>query len=215
MTTRISALTLVFFSLLLTGCSVGSAPRRIASYPSGAPQPPAETYPYQPPGLLVYNASLVLRVWDPESAAGRAEGLAYEYGGYLVGTHTWKQDSQEIVSLTLAVPLYNFDSLHDDLLRLGKLESESAWGERTGYTPGGTPNYSQINVELRPRTMAWRGIHIGSWDPGRTFARALQVSIAVFGFLADILIWVIVVLGPFVLLAWGGWSLAKRLRRKT
>jgi hypothetical protein len=74
--------------------------------------------------------------------------------------------------------------------------------------------YSQISLELRPRTLAWRGIHIGAWDPGRTFARALQVSLAIFGFLADILIWLVVVLGPFVLLAWGVWALVARLRRK-
>ena len=215
MTTRISTLTLMIISPILAGCSATGAPRRIASYPSGAPQPPVETHPYRPPGPLVYNASLVLRVWDPEGAAGRAEGLAYEYGGYLVGTHTWKQDGGEIVGLTLAVPLYSFDALHEDLLRLGKLESESVWGERTGYAPGGTPNYSQISVELRPRMLAWRGIHIGSWDPGQTFARALQVSVAIFGFLANILIWLVVVLGPFVLLAWGGWALFSRLGHKT
>lgn len=211
---RIYMVLLSVIGLLLAGCSAGGAPRRIASFPSGAPQPPAEAPAYQPPGPLVYNASLVMRVWDPQAAAGRAGELAYEYGGYLVGSHSWTQAGEESVSVTLAVPPYSFDALRDELLHLGKLESESVWGERTGYAPGGLPSYSQISVEFRSRTVAWRGIHIGSWDPGRTLARALQVSVAIFGFLADILIWIVVVLGPFVLLAWAGWALVSRLRRK-
>lgn len=214
MFTRITSLTILLITFLLTSCSAGGAPRRIAYFPSGAPQPPAEVPAHQPPGPLVYNASLVIRVWDPQAAAGRAGELVYQYGGYLVGSHSWTQAGEESVSVTLAVPLYSFDALRDELLRLGKLESESVWGERTGYAPSGLPNYSQISVEFRSRTVAWRGIHIGSWDPGRTLARALQVSIAIFGFLADILIWIVVVLGPFVLLAWGGWALVARLRRK-
>ncbi|MBN2550223.1 MAG: hypothetical protein JXB15_13755 [Anaerolineales bacterium] len=51
------------------------------------------------------------------------------------------------------------------------------------------------------------------WNPGRTLRSALGVFLSIFGFLADIIIWLLVVVGPFVLLGWGGMKLARRLRR--
>ena len=62
-----------------------------------------------------------------------------------------------------------------------------------------------ITVEFRLAYYPLRG----SWrpavgNPERTFASALQVFTTIFGFLVDILIWLLVVVGPFVLLVWGG-----------
>ena len=165
-------------------------------------------------GSFVYNASLAPRGPDPEGAAGRAEGVAYEYGGYLVGTHTWKQDGGEIVNVTLAVPLYSFDALHEDLLRQGSWRAR-ACGRAHRLRPR---RHAQLFPDQRRAPPPHAGV---AWyrhrlvGPGQTFARALQVSVAIFGFLANILIWLVVVLGPFVLLAWGGWALFSRLAHKT
>jgi hypothetical protein len=206
---------------LVAGCSSGGDPRRIASYPSaslpGQTRSPGEYPPDPLPQQLVYFATLALRTRDPVGAAGEAEGLAARYGGYLAASHSWVQSPSRVesVSVTLAVPVYNFDGLRGDLLRLGDLEDERVWGERTGYSASGYPLYSRISVEFRPREADRRGFHLGSWDPGRTFARAMRVSIAIFGFLADILIWVLVVLVPLVLLAWLVVGLVRQIARRT
>jgi hypothetical protein len=49
----------------------------------------------------------------------------------------------------------------------------------------------------------------------QTFQRAFGVFVNIFGFLVDIVIWVGVVIGPFLLIGWGIWSAIKRLHRQT
>jgi hypothetical protein len=196
---------LIVLVLLLAACSTG--PREIASYSAGN----RESYAIAPnPSTFVYDAFMEMEVTNPGKAAGRSQELAEAYGGYLVSSQTYDWNNQEQVTVLLAVPAGSFERLHKALLRLGQLKNEHISGEWEG---DGWGAYSEVTVNFLPSGWAIPDLPHG-WNPGSTFRRALDVFITIFGFLVDILIWVAVVAGPFVLLAWGILILAKRLRRK-
>lgn len=198
-------------ALLLGACSAVSpqGPRQIAVQPSSQVLIP----PAQPYGQFVYNASLVVEVSDPVEAAVDAETIALNNGGYLVrSTSSWKQDGEVWASLVLAVPASSYPRVYADLVELGSLMSAVTSGEwsKGGY---GVEAYSEIAVTFQPGGWRWPEITIGTWNPGRTFSQAFGVFTAIFGFLADVVIWVLVVTGPFVLLALVARAIWRRMAR--
>ncbi len=195
----------ILLGLLLAACSA-AGPRQIAVYPadSHAPQTIAPL-----PSQFVYDAYMEMEVSDPANASGRAKELAEDYGGYLVSSQTYHWDNKTQVTVVLAVPAGSFERLHTALLRLGNLKNERISGEWEG---DGWGAYSQVTLNFQPSAWALPNLTSG-WDPGRTFRRAAEVFITLFGFLADVLIWAAVVIGPFALLGWGAWALLRRLRR--
>lgn len=215
-----SFLPIIFLaSLLLAGCSASSAPRLIAAFPLGergsVPQPPPPPVPPaypQPPQTFVYHARLALEAWRPSRAASRAEALAHEYGGYLVSSNANYSGGAEHLSVVLAVPVYKLHSLFGDLHDLGIVVGEQVWGEWRTYGPGGGANYSQITLEIAPRRLSLPAILPGGWSPGRTFSSALRISGAIFRFLVNAAIWLLVVVAPFALLFLGLRFVIKRLR---
>jgi hypothetical protein len=191
---------IILFSLILSGCSALAAPKQIAAYPRTTPVP---IYPGTT--VVVYHAYLELKVWDVEQAANRATQMTYDNGGYLSSSQSWYVDGRKVTTLELAVPTFNFDSLRRTLLSLGDLISENISGELVdpheyyGYT-----QYSQITLQLRPDGINLPPVEPPStWRPLNTLQNAFSVTSAIFGFLFDILIWVIVVGGPFLLIALG------------
>ncbi len=210
---------IILVSLLLAGCSASGEPRLIAAFPSGdrasIPEPPPPPVPPgfpQPPQTLIYHARMSLEVWRPSRAASRAQALAYEYGGYLVSSNAFDTGGAEHLSVVLAVPVYNFHSLFDDLHDLGIVMGEQVWGEWRVYGPGGGANYSQITLEIAPRRLSLPAVLPDGWSPGRTFTSALRISAAIFRFLVDAAIWMLVVVAPFALLFLGLRFVIKRLR---
>ncbi|MBN1149499.1 MAG: DUF4349 domain-containing protein [Anaerolineales bacterium] len=194
-------------ALLLAGCSNAGGPQMLAAFPRATP---IAVYPGQV--FIVYNAYIELTVSNVDPAAERAAQMAYDNGGYLSGSQSWYVDGRKNTTLTLAVPTPNFDRLRRDLLSLGNLVSESLSGEST--TPRyNEPQYSSITLHLRPGGLALLPIDAPGWDPGRTFQQAFAVFLSIFGFLADIAIWLVVVGGPFILIGWLAWRLIRRLRR--
>ena len=78
--------------------------------------------------------------------------------------------------------------------------------------PRGQLPYSHITLHLRPRLVSVPPIDpIEGWDPVRTFQNAFAVFVRIFGFMVDILIWITVVLGPFILVTWLGFLLVRRI----
>jgi hypothetical protein len=74
--------------------------------------------------------------------------------------------------------------------------------------------YSTITLKLVSNR---RGLPIttrSGWDPRVTFAKAYRVFLSIFGFIMDILIWLLVVAGPFLLVAWIVWWLFRRSSQK-
>ena len=207
------ALTLLMAPMLF-GCSA-QGPRLIAAYPGG--DQPAAIEQAWPPLLefrLVYYAFLVLEVRDLDRAVSKAEAMAYEQDGYLLRSDAWDRDGRKQVTLVFALPMPNFEEFRKSLSDLGRLQTERVWGEWVRSGPGALPNYAEVTVQLLARGIAGVGLPLDGWNPGRTFGRAFDVFLAIFGTLADVLIWIGVVIGPFALLAWLGWRLALRLRRR-
>jgi hypothetical protein len=207
---------LILIALLIGGCVTSSAPEMIAAFPSGdgPHSSPLEGVP-PPPLHFVYNADLTLQVGNTASSARKAESQAIKHSGYLVNSQAWRVSGDEHITLVLAVPVVNFEDLLESLRRLGTVKSERISGEwvSTGYGSDPWAVYSRITLQLRPKPSAWTSLQIGSWNPGSTFQHALNVFITIFGFIVDILIWILVVVGPFLLFAWGTYALFKRLRR--
>lgn len=197
----------ILYGLLLAACAA-VGPRQIASYPADSREPQAVA---PMPAQYVYDAYMEMEVSDPAKAAGRAKELAEDHGGYLVSSQTYHWDNKTQVTVVLAVPASNFELLHTALLRLGTLKNERISGEWDGHD---WRSYSEVTLNFQPSAWALPDLETG-WNPGRTFRRAVEVFLTLFGFLADVLIWAGVVVGPFVLLAWGAWALSRRLRRPT
>lgn len=203
-------ITIVILALSLYACSGSPSPQQIAAYPKDAPIAIAP----HPSIVIVYRAYLEMIVADVDKAADRGAQFAYDCGGYLAGTQSWYADGRKATTLVLAVPTTNFYSLRQTLLSLGRMVNENITGEPVEPHYGDPwQEYSYITLHLRPAAANLPAFPVSGWDPGRTLQRALSVSVAILGFLADILIWVIVVAGPFVLIGWLGWLAWKTSKR--
>ena len=194
---------LVLLAACLSACT-GEQPKLIGAYSSSAEPKPLAELPRGTslPGIqFSYQTWIVLEVSRVTSTAERAVDLASLHGGYLEDATSWLQDGRTHITLVLAVPASGFDGLREDLLDLGTLENEQVSSEWS-HQDQGWPSYSHITLTLKPRAaaIAWPQAH---WNPGKTFQQALDVFLSIFGFLADLLIWVVVVAGPFVLIALG------------
>jgi hypothetical protein len=195
--------------LSLAACSGSSKPQLIASYPSKADtksQPVAQEQ-------FVYDAFMEMEAWDPEAAAERAEERADDYGGYLVSSQSWAQDRQSHIQLVLAVPAPNYEALHQVILDLGTLQNERVSGQWVNSRYGSDWSvYSEITVTFHPRSAVRPVISTTGWNPVRTLERAWSVFVTIFGFLLDILIWVVVLVGPFILMGLGLRAVIRKLR---
>jgi len=202
--------------LALAACSGSATPQLIGSYPKDAGSSP--TYPPPPAGLLVvYNAYLELEASNVDSASDRAIQAAYDRGGYLVSSQSWYQGERKYTTLTLAVPVAQFESTRKALLRLGTLISETTYGELVSTHSGVTDwtTFSNITVQLRPATsVALPSLPSRGWNPAHTFEQAFGIFAAIFTFLIDAVIWVAVVVGPFVLMGLGARALMRQWRAR-
>lgn len=197
--------------LLLTACTPAAGVRQIAV----APHPtPITRYP-----AFVYTGYLELQVADVDAAAKRAAQLAESYGGYQLSAQSWRVDNRTVTTLELAVPHRVFDGLRGALLELGVLRHETV-SSRPVDPPSEPVPYASITLHLRPADPQWPidpppSDWTGGWNPARTFQRAFAVFLTIFGFLADVLIWIVVVAGPFLLLAAVVWFILRRHRTRS
>ena len=185
---------------LLAACSRAEGPEQIASYPRDEP---IAVYPRNSETLVIYNATLDLQVSDVERAAERAKEIAFDHNGYLVSAQSWYQDGEKHTTVVLAVPAFGFDPARSELLRLGSLVGEWVSSELISTSESDGDTYSHITVYLHPKDFAWPEISLPKWRPVRTFEKAWGVFISIFGVLLDMVIWVAVVAGPFLLIGWG------------
>ncbi|MCI0396854.1 MAG: DUF4349 domain-containing protein [Chloroflexi bacterium] len=196
----------------LVGCNGTSQPELIASYPrkgevaSGYRDPPGQW-------VVVHTAYLELEVRNTEVAAQRATDEAYERGGYLVSSYSWYRDGALYTTLALAVPVDRFEELRRELNSLGTVVSERVSETVVSAGRGSGPPFSQVTVQLQPAgTTSPPPVVSGGWSPANTFRQAFAVFMRIFQVLADIVIWVVVVAGPFVLAGLGLWTLVRRFR---
>lgn len=186
---------------LFTACSKAGGPEQISAHPKDEP---IAMYPHSLENTVIYNATLDMEVSNVERAAERAKEIAFEQGGYLVNAQSWYRDGEKHTTVVLAVPAYRFDRTRDDLLRLGNLTGE--WISSELISPGGGlgDTFAQITLYLHPKESLLPEFSLPKWRPVATFEKAFGVFVSIFGFLLDIAIWMIVVVGPFILIGWLG-----------
>ena len=202
---------------LFTACSKVDGPEQIAAY---SKDEPIAVYPLSPESTVIYNATIDMEVSNVERATDRAQEIAFEVGGYLISSQSWYRDGEKHTTLVLAVPAYRFDLVRDDLMRLGKLSGEWISSELVSHGSGMQDTYAQITIYFHPRETGFPKISFPNFRPLHTIEKAWGVFVSIFGFLLDIVIWVIVVAGPFVLIGLGvrrliQWWLAKFGTQKT
>ena len=207
-------------ALTLAACSangpqlIGAQPKQIGS--SGYTSPPA--WP------IIYNAYMEMEVADVDASVRVAAQIARDYGGYLasgqpVDDGSWGAGAwhAEWATVTLAVSAAQFDGAHNALLGLGRLIREDISGRPLGSAPDEdlSAALSNITVHFQPAPHAtWRPWPSIGWNPARTLEQASAWFVSIFTFLADIVIWLVAVGGPFVLMGWGAAALLRRLRGK-
>jgi hypothetical protein len=200
-------ISVLLLTVLLGACS---APVQIAAYPKTTP---IARFPI-PPGEAPH-AYIEVQVTSVDRAEEHAIRLAAAQGGYLSDSQSWYVSGQKAASLDLAVPPANFERLCSALLGLGDVISQTcpSWPAPAYYRDYPAP-YAVITVQLRPIPPAWPPhSEPAGWNPLRTLQRAFGVFMTIFSFLIDILIWVLVVVGPFVLLGLGAWAVVRRMQR--
>lgn len=200
---------LTFLAALgLAACAGSATPALIGAYRADS-APPIATYipPPSTDGVLVYNATLDLTVRDVTAAADAAARLAADAGGYLSGSQSWYVNDDLHTTLTLVVPSDEFEAIHAGLLRLGTLNTAYVSGDPITTPAGRWDTSSAITVSLSPAPPLFDlpvpSLPDTGWRPGRTFAAAFSVFATLFTALVDAAIWLAVVVGPFVLLAYG------------
>ena len=209
------ALGLVVLLLASAGCGGGddSSPDLIGAYPARVDQSGwVESLPDA--AQIVYHATIDLQVRSVPNSVEDLKDLAHEHGGYLTSAQTWYDDHDENATVVIGVPAFNFDLLYDDVLRLGTLESESLRGELEPYRGRDWDEsiMSTITVHLSEKGASMR-LEWPNWHAANTFEQAFGVASALFRFLLDAVIWIVVVVGPFVLLGWGARKLWQRSRK--
>jgi Domain of unknown function (DUF4349) len=201
---------LLFF--LLSGCSNSAGPSEIAFQPLNTP---IAIYPPQPKDK--YRAYLEISAIDVDIATARAAQIIHEFDGYIVGSSTWYSGNQKSVQLEIEVPFRNFGGLHTALLGLGKMLREYSTGESVYQSYEGdqtNANMLYINLIIIPKDAASTHLfQIGDWNPLSTFRVAFNVFLKIFGFIVDVMIWIVVVFGPFLLIGLGiRWLIRRRTR---
>jgi hypothetical protein len=203
---RVSILVILVF--LLSACVPSAGPVQVASFPLVTP-----IAKYSPDPIL-YRTYMEVLVLDVDRAAETAVHRTTVNNGYLVSSDSWYTDGYKIISMELAVPAYNFENLRRDLLGLGQVVSESLSGSPVHPPPyDHSGEYSQITLQLCPS-----GYYVPppviplAWRPARTLQKAFSVFLSIFGFLTDVVIWVVVVAGPFLLIGLGIGLIIRKLR---
>jgi hypothetical protein len=190
---RLLLLTLFSVCLVLAACS--QAPELIAAYPvsgtSHQNSPHADPYHYE--------AVISMDVRDVDDAEESIARLAQDFNGYMTGTSSYWVGEQKYSDLTLELPFNRYNDFRQALDRIGDVTHERL-SSYTSYSSGSWDD-TRVTISLSPNQETPIKLPSG-WRPLTTLESAFQVFLTVFGFIVDILIWIVVVAGPFALLAW-------------
>ncbi len=197
--------------ILLTACSpTAEEPQRIAAYPA---EKQIAVHPLSPDKVIVNTATIDLAVSNVDKTVDKVHNLVFEYGGYVTRSQAWLQNNDKFTTMTIAVPQIYFEAVHRNILALGDLKSEYITGDiQPESLPEQSPPYAYITINLHPKASVFPALTLPDWRPLQTLAKAWNVLAGILGFLLDILIWVGVVGGPFILL---GAGLRRWLRRRS
>ena len=198
----------VVLTVLLSGCA------SVLPLQPAAVQAFATPVPIYPPRFdQLQHAYLEIISSDVELAAARASRLTAEYGGSLLDSSTWVVNGQHTISLEIEVPGSSFEGLYSALRKLGRLSHEDMFYDeviksRLPYDMW----VARITLRIIPTRSLISPLPNTGWDPSATLQSAFAVFLKIFGFLVDVLIWVLVVAGPFLLIGLGVWWITRRMR---
>lgn len=196
--------------MALAGCSGSATPQLIGSYPRNSAPTPVM------PAGRTYSTALQVEVPDVDAAAQQATQLAYSYGGYLAASQSWYQDNRLHTLLNLAVPGAQFDALRRSIAALGRLVDEHLTSQPVPWPPYSESPQAMVSVTFTTAQPAseWPGPPDSAWNPARVYGQAFAFFTGLFLVLIDVIIWVSVVAGPFVLMGLGLRWLIRRGRRQ-
>jgi hypothetical protein len=159
---------------------------------------------------------MVIEVYNVDRAALRANQLVSNFGGNIYSQRLSSSAGQRAYVLLISVTASQNGPLRAALAHLGNVVDESS---SNGFPSSPRRIYPEpdTTIELTLREVSYHIRPAGpiGWDPGRTASQAFAVFQAIFSFIVDILIWVLIVIGPFVLVGWLGWWLARRRKRSS
>lgn len=199
---------LTAFSLILAACTniAQSTPRLISSFPADGTNPPI-------PGLI-YQGMLEMKVSSISEATQMASGYAISWGGYVQSVQTWESDGRAYARMELVTPTSFFEDLLQDLSTLGKTISRQINADRPNSV-GFNNGFSSVTLSLQQSGFDWPNVNLPNWRPLRTLQQAGSVTLSLMSFLLDVLIWLLVLGGPFVFLVWLGRLGYRRLQSIT
>ena len=199
----------VLLTMLLSGCASAFPlqPAQVQAF--------ATPVPIYPPRFdQIQHAYLEIISSDVDLAAARASRLTAEYGGSLLDSASWEVNGQHTISLEIEVPGSSFERLYSALRKLGRVSREDLFYDEVIKSRFPYDMWvARITMTIVPTSSFIRQLPHAGWDPGATLQSAFAVFIKIFGLLVDVLIWVLVVAGPFLLIGLGIWWLVRRLKR--
>lgn len=201
--------------VLLAGCGGAGEPRRIGSYPSTA-SGTSDYYQHPEAAVIVYHSHMNLEVNSISKTSDRIIDLSHDYGGYIIRSQVWYENSTDNATIVIGVPVFNYDAIRQEILQLGKLKDETVTGE---IHPSDYPTWDYLTMSTITVHLSHHDYFVGDipnkWHPVDTFLQALGVAGSIFRFVFDLVIWVVVIVGPFVLMGWGIRTLLARYRQPT
>lgn len=183
---------LLVLTSALAACSSGG-PVQIATYPRSTPS--SQNFVNR-----IYDTSLELEVADVDRAAKMAIRLVDRCGGWLIESSSSTWDGTTQTTLLLAVPAYRAETFRSSLLNLGTPLQQHTTSRLTGEPIGDQNTFSYFTIEFRSRDRLQSNFPQPGWRPLQTLVRAWSVARTIFGFLVDAMIWILVILGPFILI---------------
>lgn len=169
---------------------------------------------------LIPPAEMYLDIFDTHETALYVNQLTHDHGGYCIVSNTSYQGNYKYATLTLTMPLTRFGDMQEAMQGLGQLSIQHIpnelqrtiqptrdWDTFVNVTlhlrPTLTAPISNVEPQPQPTAIAEPAPAVSVEPPSRafqTFESAFGVTAKIFGFLLDVIIWLVVVPGPFVVI---------------
>lgn len=120
--------------------------------------------------LIIKNAELEMLVDDTDTAINRSLGIVIEYNGYVINNRTWFKDDFKYATVTIGVPVQNFEEMMRRLKGLAVMvTNETASGQDV------TDQY--VDLESRLRNLEATASRIRDFlDQAQDVDKALEIS---------------------------------------
>ena len=120
------------------------APAQTSTSPIGGPDPSTMASPYRANHMIIKNAELELLVEDVPTGVDGVTQVVVDTLGYILSSRTWLQDEHQYATLTIGVPVHEFERTMRHLRGMAvKVLDETASGKDV------TDQYVDLESRLR------------------------------------------------------------------